>query len=125
LWVCRLLFEIGNSTNLVNFDRIVLLDLFQVTHVVNTEHRGVLLTTEFAKLIQIAAEQVITTNNYNVVANFMFSHDKIHVADRTEFVRIISTAVVDDREAKPQLRMMITISPRLKVIDKFFVGHYK
>src|ERR1041385_3433433 len=42
LWLFRLLFEIGDAIVFVDVDRVVLLDLFQVTDVINARDRRVL-----------------------------------------------------------------------------------
>src|SRR4030095_5078463 len=73
LWVCWLFFEIGDATALINFYRIVFLDLFQVTHVVNTKHWCVLLTTEFTELCQVGLELVVACMYDNVVGYLLFS----------------------------------------------------
>jgi len=70
-------------------DRIVLLDLLEIADVVDAEHRRFFLRHEFAKTLQLFAEQIVARHHDDIIVDVLRFQDVMNIADRAEFVRIV------------------------------------
>src|SRR5690606_24725390 len=99
-WVFGFLFEERNPAFAIERHGIVFLDLFEISHVVERENGSVFLTTELAKAFQLFAEQIVSRDNDQVIIHILRFQHVMDVANRAEFVGVISGIVVDDGEVE-------------------------
>lgn len=113
-------FEVGDFAGGVDADGVVFFDLFEAADVVNGEDGSFFLAGEFAEIFDALAEEVVASDDDEVVVHVFFFEDEIDVADGAEFVGVVSGAVVDDFEVKFGFR--VAVGPFLEVVGELGVG---
>jgi len=84
--VLRLFLKESDATGGVRGDGIVFFNLLQIAHVVKRKDGRVFLAAEFSEIAQLLAEQVVASDNDEVVIHVLSIKDVMDVADGAELL---------------------------------------
>src|SRR5262249_12647776 len=95
-WILRFLLEKSDTPVAIQANGIVFFDLLQIADVINGQDRRLFLPAVSAKVRKFFTEQIISSNDNDIVVYVLPCDNQMQIANRSELVGVVGRTIVND-----------------------------